>query len=139
MQHKNINMNWDYQKFSRHPVAAEKFKMRGRNNNLLYSYYRLDAELGTNTFTKFWINPVMIMIKNSIYSSHFELFCSNWVPRKLPIIPSNVYVIMLHILYVFNVIMEVGKIGIFLFFLFFVYLVLINNNTLLASFYKLTE
>ena len=27
MKHKNINMSWDYRKFSRHPVAAEKFEM----------------------------------------------------------------------------------------------------------------
>ena len=43
-----------------------------------------------NTFTKFWINTIIIIQNNIIPSSGFELFCSNLTPRKLPIIPSNV-------------------------------------------------
>ena len=46
MQHKNINTTWDYRKFPRHPVAAEKFETRGINNIVLHYHYRVDTELG---------------------------------------------------------------------------------------------
>ena len=78
---------------------------------------------GINTFTKFWINPVMIMQKNSIYSSHFKRFCSNYVPSKLPVIPSHVGVFMLHIIYVLNVIMKLENMSFPCHLLFFVYIV----------------
>ena len=92
----------------------------------------------TKTFTKLWINPVMIIQKNSISSSHFKLFCRNWVPRKLPITPSRFYIFMLHIFYVLNVITKVVKFGIFCRLLLFVSLVWINYNTCLDYFAKLT-
>ena len=43
-------MTWDYQKFTRHPVAAEKFEMRGRNTILSNYNYRVDIELGKGVF-----------------------------------------------------------------------------------------
>ena len=55
VQHKNVNMTWYYRKFPRHPVAAENFKMRGRNNILLCYYYRFDKELGRGVFVVSWI------------------------------------------------------------------------------------
>ena len=39
-------MTWDYRKFSRHPVAAEKFKKRRRNTIISHHHYRIDPELG---------------------------------------------------------------------------------------------
>ena len=42
VQHKNVNMPWDYRKFPSHPVAAEKFEIRGRNTIILYYNYRVD-------------------------------------------------------------------------------------------------
>ena len=68
----------------------------------------------TNAYTKLWINPVMIMRNNCIYSSYFEIFFGNWVPRKLLIIPSHVDIFMLRIFYFLNVIITVRKLGIFL-------------------------
>ena len=62
---------------------------------------------GTNTFAKLWIYPEIIIQNNSIPSSCFELFCINWVMRKLSIIPRHVDSFMLHIFYVLNVIMVV--------------------------------
>ena len=38
-------MTWDYQKFPRHPVVAEKFETRGRNTIIFYYHYRVDLEL----------------------------------------------------------------------------------------------
>ena len=38
-------MTWDYQKFPRHPVAANKFEIRVRNNIILNHHYRFDPEL----------------------------------------------------------------------------------------------
>ena len=38
-------MALDYWKFPRHPVAAEKFKMRGRNTIILHYNYRVDPGL----------------------------------------------------------------------------------------------
>ena len=58
----------------------------------------------------------MIIQKNIISSSHFELFCKNWMPRKLLLIPSHVDICILQILHVLNVIMKVVKLGIFLVF-----------------------
>ena len=46
VQHKNVNVTWDYWKFPRHPVAATKFKMRGRNTLILHYHYRVYPELG---------------------------------------------------------------------------------------------
>ena len=46
MQHKSVNMTRDYQKFPRHPVAAENFETRGSNSILSYYHYRVDPELG---------------------------------------------------------------------------------------------
>ena len=46
VQHKNINMTWDYHKFPRHPVAAEKFKMRGRNTIISPYHYKVYPLLG---------------------------------------------------------------------------------------------
>ena len=45
VQHKNVNVTWYYWKFPRHPVAAEKFETRGRNNMILHYNYRVDWEL----------------------------------------------------------------------------------------------
>ena len=67
----------------------------------------------TNTFTWFWIKPVMTMKKNNMYSSNFELLWRNWVPRILPIIPIHVDILMLHIFYVLNVIITAEKSVIF--------------------------
>ena len=39
-------MTWDSRKFSRHPVSAEKFKMRRINITILHYHYRVDPELG---------------------------------------------------------------------------------------------
>ena len=39
-------MSWGYYRFPRHPVAAEKFEMRGRNNIILHYHYRIDPKLG---------------------------------------------------------------------------------------------
>ena len=39
-------MTWDYRKFPRHPVAAEKFKTRGTNTIISHYHYRVDPELG---------------------------------------------------------------------------------------------
>ena len=39
-------MTWDYWKFTRHTVAAEKFKTRGTNNIISHYNYRVDPELG---------------------------------------------------------------------------------------------
>ena len=39
-------MTWYYWKFPRHPVAEEKFEMRGRNTILFHSRYRVYPELG---------------------------------------------------------------------------------------------
>ena len=39
-------MTWDYRKFTRHPVAAEKFETRGRNNMILNYHYMVDTKLG---------------------------------------------------------------------------------------------
>ena len=93
----------------------------------------------TNNFNKFWINPVMIIQKNSISFSHFKLFCSNWVPRKVPIIPTNLGVFIFHLLYVLNMKMIVGKIGIVLSFVVLcIYIVQSNDKTSLDYFAKLT-
>ena len=46
MQHKNVNTTWDYWKFPRHPVAAEKLEARGRNTILSHYNYRVDPKLG---------------------------------------------------------------------------------------------
>ena len=46
MQHKNVNMSWDNQKYTRHPVAAKKFKMRGSNTFILNYHYRVDPKHG---------------------------------------------------------------------------------------------
>ena len=45
-KHKNVNIYWDYQKFPRNPVDAEKFETRGINTILLYYHYRVDLKLG---------------------------------------------------------------------------------------------
>ena len=39
-------MLWDYRKFPRHPISAERFKMKGINNIFLRYHYRLDPKLG---------------------------------------------------------------------------------------------
>ena len=46
VQHKNVNMTWDYCKFPRHPVATENFEMRGINTILLHYHYTVDPKLG---------------------------------------------------------------------------------------------
>ena len=46
MQHKIINITWDYWKFPRHPVAAEKFEIRRINSNISRYHYRVDPEVG---------------------------------------------------------------------------------------------
>ena len=45
-QHKNVNMYWDYWKFPCHPIAAEKFEMRRRNEIILHNHYRVYPKLG---------------------------------------------------------------------------------------------
>ena len=45
VQHKNVNMTWNYQKCPRHPVAAENFVTRGLNTILLNYHFRVDPEL----------------------------------------------------------------------------------------------
>ena len=42
VQHVKINTTWDYQKFPIHPVAAEKFEMRGINTILSHYQYIVD-------------------------------------------------------------------------------------------------
>ena len=92
----------------------------------------------TKTFSKFWINSVMIMKKNIISSSRLELFCSNWVHRKLPIIPSHVYVFLLQIFYVLDVIITVGNLVFSCRLLFVLSLLRSNDDTCLPSLSKLT-
>ena len=46
-------MTWDYWKFPRHPVAAEKFEMRGRNTIILYYHNSFDTELGDRVCANF--------------------------------------------------------------------------------------
>ena len=48
-------MTWGYCKFSRHPIAAEKSEMRGRNTTLLHYHYRFDPELGKGGYVIFGI------------------------------------------------------------------------------------
>ena len=48
-------MSWYYWKFPRHPVAAEKFEMRGRKTILFRYHYRFDTELGKGFCTIFQI------------------------------------------------------------------------------------
>ena len=45
VQHEIVYMSWDYQKFPRHPVTAEKFEMRGRRYILSHYYYSVDTKL----------------------------------------------------------------------------------------------
>ena len=45
-QPKHVNLSWDCRKSPRHPVSAEKFKMRGRNTIILHYHYRVDPKLG---------------------------------------------------------------------------------------------
>ena len=42
VQHKNINMTWDYLNFPRHLVAAGMFEIRGINTFTLRYRYRFD-------------------------------------------------------------------------------------------------
>ena len=44
MQHKNVNITWDYCNFPRHPFAAEKSEIIGRNTIISYYHYRVDQE-----------------------------------------------------------------------------------------------
>ena len=46
VQHKSVNMSWDYSKFSCHPVADERFKMIVRNIIDSNCLYRVDPNLG---------------------------------------------------------------------------------------------
>ena len=46
VQHKNVNMSWDYWRFPRHQVAAENIEIRGRQNLLLCCNYSVDPKLG---------------------------------------------------------------------------------------------
>ena len=45
VQHKNINMYWDYMKFTHHPVADEWYKMRESNITTSNHHYRVDQRL----------------------------------------------------------------------------------------------
>ena len=45
MQHKNVDIYWEYRKFPRHQVAVKKFKMRGRNTILSHYNYTVDTKL----------------------------------------------------------------------------------------------
>ena len=45
LQHKNINVSWDYPNFPRHPVAAKKFEMRGINTIILHYNYWVDSKV----------------------------------------------------------------------------------------------
>ena len=65
--------------------------------------------MAQRTLPIFWIYPIMIMQNNSIYSSHFKLFCRNWVSRKFPTFPGHVDVFMWHIFYALDVIIVVCK------------------------------
>ena len=46
VQHKNVKMTLDDQKFLRHPVANENFKIIGQNTIILHYNYRVDQERG---------------------------------------------------------------------------------------------
>ena len=46
MQHKKVDMSWYYRKFPCHPIAAEKFEMRRRNEIILHNHYRVYPKLG---------------------------------------------------------------------------------------------
>ena len=48
-------MTWDYWKFPRHPVAAEKFETRGTNTILFHYHYRFDPKLGKGVCVIFQI------------------------------------------------------------------------------------
>ena len=50
-QDKNFNMSWYYWKFPSHPVAAEKFEMRGFNTIIFHYNYRVDPKLGKGVCT----------------------------------------------------------------------------------------
>ena len=39
-------MSWDYWKFPCHPIAAEKFGIRGRNTIILYYHFKVDIKIG---------------------------------------------------------------------------------------------
>ena len=46
MQHKNINMSWNYRKFPHHPVASECYNIIGRNTIISHYHYRLEPNIG---------------------------------------------------------------------------------------------
>ena len=46
VQHKNVNMTWDYRKFPRHPVSAEKCEIIVINTIIFHDHYRVEPELG---------------------------------------------------------------------------------------------
>ena len=48
-------MSWDYRDFPRHPVSAEKFERRGRNNIISLFYYRVDPKLGKGVYVILWV------------------------------------------------------------------------------------
>ena len=95
-----------------------------------------DRKNDTKTFSKLWIYPVIIMLNNSITSSHLVPPSCNWVTRKLPIIPIHIEMFMLHILFL-NMIMKHGKLCIILKFLFLVFIACRKNKTHQDCFSKL--
>ena len=96
-------------------VEKHRMYMQMESDKLHKHFYQVLKQLCNDSF------------KNSISSSRFGVFCSNWVPRKLMMIPRRVYVFMLHIFYVFNVIMAIGNFGIYCHLLFFVSLLVRNQ------------
>ena len=45
VQHKNVNMSWDYWKFPCHPVASKRFEMRESHTILFRYHYKVDTNL----------------------------------------------------------------------------------------------
>ena len=64
-------MTWDYQRFHRNPVAAERLETRGRNTIILHYHCRVDTELGKLFLVLVGLNvhvhPVFINLINIGY------------------------------------------------------------------------
>ena len=55
MQHKNVKMSWDYWKFTRHPLAAVKYEIRGINTILSPYHSKVDPKRSKHVFAIFYI------------------------------------------------------------------------------------
>ena len=69
-------MSWDYWKFSRQPVAAEKFEMRGRNEIILLYRCRVDPKLGKDV-----CDICRIPCACTVYVAQLDKY---WLPNIAP-------------------------------------------------------